>query len=87
MMAVWLILDSNNTVVNVLDDLNGKAPPVLESGQTKLPSDKHPSAWAGWRLDPGLGWQDRVEPSTRYIEEIKKLPADQIALIASEISK
>lgn len=55
LMAIWAILDPTGTIINVVDDQDGKTPPLkYVSGQTKLDMKSLPDGvWAGWKMVDG----------------------------------
>jgi len=58
-MTVWAILDTTNTIVNIVDDVYGTVPvQTYVTGQTQIDYSTLPEGvWAGWQRQADGTWQ------------------------------
>lgn len=83
-MTIWLIMDSTNTVINVLDDKPAPIDPAL----TKIDQRAAPlGAWAGWRLGAD-GWSPPSQQEEQdAVNQILGLSSDKIVEVMSVLNK
>lgn len=88
-MTTWLILDETQTVINVVSDLGGKAPLVIDPGQTAVDIKKAPQAGLGFQLTADGEWFSSEtlppDPVKQIRAQIDALPADKKTELLNEM--
>lgn len=86
-MTVWAILDTTNTIINVVDDL-GSSASIFQyiPGQVQVDMKTLPlGVWAGFQLVNGTWLAPQLDPTPSILSQLASLSSAQRAVVVKEI--
>lgn len=88
-MTIWAILDTTNTIINVVDDIGGTVPVMQYTvGQRQLDlKTLPPSATTGAQLQPDGSWSALGQYATQnIIDQLTALSTLQLVSVLNAVS-